>query len=198
MNVKDLILTQWIELDDGLIYWDPEFLTPCRGDHYFQQLQQLLHWRQLEIRMFGRDILQPRLQAWYGEKEYRYSGLTMQPLPWNAPLLSLKQRCEDRVETRFNTVLANLYRTGSDYMGWHADNEKELGENPVIASVSLGGSRRFVLRHRQTREKFELELSNGSLLIMAGRTQDTWEHQVPKTQRRVAPRINLTYRMIKN
>jgi len=120
----------------------------------------------------------------------------MMPRPWNQTLLQLKNLCEQVSQSPFNSVLANLYRNGQDSMGWHQDNETELGLNPIIASLSLGESRKFVLRHLETKQKHELDLSHGSLLVMAGETQHYWQHSIPKTAKPKGSRINLTFRYI--
>ena len=187
---------EWLDIPDGKLYWAPEFISDLDSEAYFRQLSAELNWQQETIRMFGRDILQPRLQAWYGEAVYTYSGLTMNPAPWTPSLLAIKTACEQVCDRSFNSVLANLYRDGQDYMGWHQDNEAELGLQPVIASVSFGEERRFVLTHLESRQKKEFNLKSGSLLVMAGTTQQFWSHSVPKTQRPKSPRINLTYRTI--
>ncbi|MBY7827531.1 alpha-ketoglutarate-dependent dioxygenase AlkB [Vibrio fluvialis] len=187
---------QWLPITDGKLLWVEHFLTPTQADHAFSVLTQELDWQQEAITLFGKSVLQPRLQAWYGDKAYTYSGLTMLPKTWTPMLADLKQRCELLAGQTFNSVLANLYRDGQDSMGWHQDNEPELGQQPVIASLSLGETRRFVLRHLHSKEKFELPLSHGSLLIMAGNTQHLWQHCVPKTVRALEPRINLTFRLI--
>ncbi|EKO3972783.1 alpha-ketoglutarate-dependent dioxygenase AlkB [Vibrio fluvialis] len=187
---------QWLPITDGKLLWVEHFLTPTQADHAFSVLTQELDWQQEAITLFGKSVLQPRLQAWYGDKAYTYSGLTMPPKAWTPMLVDLKQRCELLAGQAFNSVLANLYRDGQDSMGWHQDNEPELGQQPVIASLSLGETRRFVLRHLHSKEKFELPLSHGSLLIMAGNTQHFWQHCVPKTVRTLEPRINLTFRLI--
>ncbi|EKO3955374.1 alpha-ketoglutarate-dependent dioxygenase AlkB [Vibrio fluvialis] len=187
---------QWLPITDGKLLWVEHFLTPTQADHAFSVLTQELDWQQEAITLFGKSVLQPRLQAWYGDKAYTYSGLTMQPKTWTPMLADLKQRCELLAGQAFNSVLANLYRDGQDSMGWHQDNEPELGQQPVIASLSLGETRRFVLRHLHSKEKLELPLSHGSLLIMAGNTQHLWQHCVPKTVRALEPRINLTFRLI--
>ncbi|WP_075990015.1 alpha-ketoglutarate-dependent dioxygenase AlkB family protein [Vibrio fluvialis] len=187
---------QWLPITDGKLLWAEHFLTPTQADHAFSVLTQELDWQQEAITLFGKSVLQPRLQAWYGDKAYTYSGLTMPPKAWTPMLTDLKQRCEVLTGQAFNSVLANLYRDGQDSMGWHQDNEPELGQQPVIASLSLGETRRFVLRHLHSKEKFELPLSHGSLLIMAGNTQHFWQHCVPKTVRALEPRINLTFRLI--
>jgi len=141
----------------------------------------------------------PRLQAWLGDAgcRYRYSGLTLDPHPWTPILLTLKQRTEACLQRRFNAVLANLYRDGNDSVGWHADNEPELGPNPLIASLTLGAARRFCLRHRRHKaRKLELILPSGALLVMGGTLQQHWLHALPKSRTAQAPRINLSFRNI--
>jgi len=140
----------------------------------------------------------PRLMAWYGDTgaDYRYSGVNHIPLPWTLELQSIRADMEALCEQPFNSVLANLYRDGRDSMGCHADNEKELGINPTIASVSFGETRLFRVRHTKKRCKLEIELSHGDVLIMAGELQHHWRHELPKTHQPKKPRINLTYRRI--
>ena len=137
--------------------------------------------------------------AWYGDNnsQYSFSGLKLRPNLWTNELLELKLKIEERSQNNYNSVLLNKYKDGSDSMAWHSDGEKELGANPVIASLNLGGSRKFQLRHTQTKEKIELILTHGSLLIMQGELQHFWQHQVPKTAKKVSERINLTFRLIK-
>ncbi|ELP5727530.1 alpha-ketoglutarate-dependent dioxygenase AlkB [Vibrio vulnificus] len=188
--------SDWLEIDNGRLLWQPNFLEQTHADLYFAELKHCLAWEQKHIRMFGRQVLQPRLQAWYGDERYHYSGLTLDPLPWTATLAKLKSSCETAAGTTFNSVLANLYRDGQDSMGWHQDNEPELGVNPIIASVNLGETRRFVLQHKLTKQKIEFELTSGSLLVMGGTTQHYWQHCVPKTAKIKSERINLTYRRI--
>lgn len=187
---------QWIEIPDGRLLWVEQLLSPAEADRAQQTLIHELDWQQESITLFGRSVLQPRLQAWYGDKSYTYSGLTMAPKPWTPALTHLRQLCEQVTGSEFNSVLANLYRDGQDSMGWHQDNEPELGQQPIIASLSLGESRRFILRHLHSKEKFELSLGHGSLLVMAGDTQRYWQHSVPKTKQPRAARINLTFRHI--
>lgn len=186
----------WLTLPDSQLLWLPNFLSQQESDQLFSCLKQCVPWKQETIRLFGRSVLQPRLQAWYGSHPYTYSGLTVNPLPWIEPLHDIKQRCEELAGCPFNSVLANMYRDGQDSMGSHQDNEPELGKNPVIASVSLGETRRFTLRHQLSGEKHTMELEHGSLLIMAGATQHFWKHSVPKTRRPCSERINLTYRYV--
>ncbi|MGF1726143.1 alpha-ketoglutarate-dependent dioxygenase AlkB family protein [Photobacterium nomapromontoriensis] len=187
---------QWLEIEQGRLYWQPHCFSPSEADGLYQQLDQELNWQQQQINMFGRNVLQPRLQAWCGEAVYTYSGLTMQPEPWTPSLLLIRDKLEGLLGTSFNSVLANKYRNGADYMGWHRDNEPELGKMPVIASVSLGETRRFVLKHVHSKDKLEYQLTHGALLVMAGETQSYWQHTVPKTRQPKQPRINLTFRYI--
>ncbi|USD62797.1 alpha-ketoglutarate-dependent dioxygenase AlkB [Vibrio sp. SCSIO 43140] len=191
-----LLENQWNEVPDGRLLWLPNYFTSDQASDYYQQLQERLAWRQDSIVMFGKKVAIPRLQAWYGDASYTYSNLKLEPLPWNPLLDSLKAHCEKVAGSQFNSVLANLYRDGQDSNGWHSDDEKELGTNPVIASMSFGAERRFLLRHKMTGEKMEFNLTSGSLLIMAGETQHHWQHTIPKTKRFVEPRINLTFRKV--
>ncbi|WP_421864255.1 alpha-ketoglutarate-dependent dioxygenase AlkB family protein [Motiliproteus sp.] len=186
-------------LADAELHYQAQFLSAVEADHYLAQLQQQLDWRQDRIRLFGRETPIPRLQAWYGDPglHYRYSGLSLYAQGWPDPLLALKQQLEQQTGQRFNAVLANLYRNGVDSMGWHADDEPELGPNPVIASLSLGQPRPFQLRRRDDPiQRYELLLEHGSLLLMAGSTQHHWQHALPKRTRLTQPRINLTFRRI--
>lgn len=193
------MLTVPLPLPDAEIVFCPSFLDAQSSDRLLTNLTDTIDWRQDRITIYGRSLPQPRLTAWYGEpgKTYTYSGMTMQPTPWTATLLDLKTKVDAVSGAVFNSVLLNLYRNGNDSMGWHSDDEPELGQNPVIASLSLGGTRRFMLRHRIDKEaKHQLELRGGSLLVMKGTTQHYWQHQVPKTKRPVLRRINLTFRVI--
>lgn len=164
----------------------------------FAWLHQELAWRQDEATMMGRKLPIPRLQAWYGEGNYLYSGIRLVARPWIEPLLELKMLAERLSGRPFNSVLANLYRDGHDSVAWHADSEPALGLNPVIASLSLGAVRRFDLRHRRTGERLSINLPAGSCLIMAGTTQHWWQHRIAKTSRPVGARINLTFRLIRS
>jgi alkylated DNA repair dioxygenase AlkB len=165
----------------------------------FATLMKEVNWRQDHISMFGKKAPLPRLTAWFGDPgfAYTYSGIEMMPKPWTPTLEFLKNMCEKAALHRFNSALANLYRTGSDGVAWHSDNEPELGRTPVIASLSLGGTRKFQLRRLDnTLIKREIVLFSGDLIIMSGTTQQLWVHQVPKTKAHVEPRINLTFREI--
>ncbi|EGQ8036612.1 alpha-ketoglutarate-dependent dioxygenase AlkB [Vibrio parahaemolyticus] len=190
--------TDWQEVRQGKLFYQPNFLSQQEADTYFSTLMSTLPWQQERITIFGKSVLQPRLQTWHGDAPYTYSGLTMAPHPWTSELLSLKARCESLANTPFNSVLANLYRDGQNSMGWHQDNEPELGRNPVIASLNLGDTRRFVLRNLHCKTQIEYELGHGALLIMAGELQHHWRHCVPKTAKPKGERINLTFRHILN
>src|SRR6516162_2840729 len=170
----------------------PEFDWPT----VTQTLTETIPWQTETARLFGRDMPLPRLTAWFGDAAYSYSGILHEPAPLPAILDRLRQRAEALSGTSFNAVLANFYRDGRDSVGWHSDSEAGLGDCPIIASLSLGGTRRFQFRHRKTKETITLELRTGHWLIMAGQTQHSWLHQVPKTTARVAPPVNVTFRQM--
>lgn len=177
----------------------PHFFDESESERLFRNLQTQLVWKEESIRLFGKWIMQPRLTALYGEKAYTYSGREMNPLLWTPDLLYIKEKIEQHTGGRFNAVLCNLYRNGMDSMGWHSDDEKELGPNPVIASLSLGAVRKFKLKHTYNHEipLHKMALGNGSLLTMKGTTQHFWKHEIPKEPGITDPRINLTFRYIK-
>lgn len=181
---------------DGSAVLHPWILGDDSSSATFDELRRAVEWTQHRLTMFGRQVDEPRLSAWYGDVSYTYSGVPREPLPWNEPLSRLRRLCERITGSSFNSVLANLYRDGTDSMGWHADDEPELGTSPVIASVSLGAPRRFRFRHRDSGETIECRLPSGSLLVMSGACQRRWMHSVPKETRVSEPRINLTYRLI--
>lgn len=175
------------------------FMDSKDSANALEQLKTEIQWRHEPIWMFGKKVMQPRLTAWYGDegKSYRYSGINMVPLPWTESLNRIKQRVEQLSGHEFNSVLLNQYRDGKDSMGWHRDHEPELGEDPVIASVSLGEPRRFLMRlYADHSMKKEILLENSSLLIMKGETQTYWEHSIPKSSKASGVRINLTFRKI--
>jgi alkylated DNA repair dioxygenase AlkB len=151
-------------------------------------------WQQETARIFGREMPVPRMTAWFGDAAYSYSGIVHQPTPFPAIIQRLRNRAETLSGSSFNAVLVNLYRHGRDSVGWHSDHEVGLGDCPTIASLSLGGTRRFQFRHRKTKETITLELKAGHWLMMVGQTQRFWLHQVPKTATAVSPRVNLTFR----
>ena len=187
-----------LPLKDGYVSYDPAFLTSPQADYYLACLLATLAWRQDHIKLYGKEVKIPRLQAWYGDADalYQYSGLRMSPNPWTEALTRLKVLCEKRCGQSFNSVLANCYRDGQDSMGWHSDNEAELGAQPVIASVSLGQARNFDFRHNTSGEKYRQVLGPGSLLLMAGDTQRHWQHGLAKTTKLLGPRVNLTFRYV--
>ncbi|HQR91860.1 MAG: alpha-ketoglutarate-dependent dioxygenase AlkB [Bacteroidetes bacterium 24-39-8] len=181
----------------GDLLYEAAFLTRGDADNSLQQLQSEIPWKQEPIILFGKKIMQPRLTAWLGDKPYTYSGITMQPHAFGPIMMAIKNKVEAFTQSKFNTALLNLYRNGTDSMGWHRDNEKELGPAPIIASISLGAVREFQLRHYQTKEHLQkIPLQHGSLLIMRGQTNTYWEHRIPKTSRPLSPRINITFRQI--
>jgi alkylated DNA repair dioxygenase AlkB len=186
--------------DGGELLLLEGWLPPEEARRTFDALMREVPWQQKTISMMGRPVMQPRLVAWFGDPGavYTYSGTRNDPLPWPPTLADLRSRVQETAEHPFNSVLANLYRDARDSMGFHADKEKELGENPIIASLSLGATRRFQLRHakRKTAPGRDLPLTSGSLLIMRGTTQHFWRHGIPKETGPVGPRINLTFRWI--
>lgn len=189
-----------IEMPDADVRYFRQCFSPAASDLFLHALQTTIAWRQESIQIFGKEIPQPRLTAWYGDEGaiYTYSNLTNYPQPWIAPLLAIKARVEEIAQASFNAVLLNCYRNGQDSMGWHQDNEPELGPNPVIASVSFGATRRFQFRHKKRKDldTITIALEHGSLLLMQGTTQSYWKHQLPKTTQAVSARINLTFRFI--
>lgn len=179
----------------------PRWLDSDEADALLALLQASIPWEVHRIRIYGREIDSPRLSCWIGDADatYVYSRTRFEPRPWTPLLTTLRDRVEQACGTRFNSVLANLYRDGHDSMGWHSDNELELGERPVIASLSLGAERRFRLKPRRAEGRGHLhgiELGHGSLLRMAGDTQRLYVHDLPKTSATVGPRLNLTFRQI--
>ena len=189
-----------LNLPDAEIVYYPHFFHQKEADVIFEQLANEIPWQQDDIRVFGKIHPQPRLTALFGNEgiTYSYSNIKMQPHPWNPLLQKIKSHVESVSNTNFTTVLLNQYRDGKDSNGWHADDEKELGVNPIIASVSFGAERTFQLKHNSDKtQKKNIVLEHGSLLIMRGTTQHFWKHQIPKTSKAVGSRINLTFRVIK-
>ena len=196
-----------IDLPDADIRVCGAWLAPPEADALLAALRDEVRWEVHRIRMYGREIDSPRLSAWIGDPGtgYVYSRVRFEPNPWPPALAALRARIDTAAGIAMNSVLANRYRDGSDAIGWHADDEPELGPRPVIASLSLGAPRRFVFRRRPPRgaktpasalERHELELPHGSLLVMAGDTQRYWHHALPRTAKPVGERINLTFRRI--
>ena len=192
---RDIILR-----DAELYYWPDVFADVA--DLWFADVMDETPWQQHEPIIFGRRVKAPRLSAWFGDAgiRYRYSGIVLEAQPWTPTLAAIREQVQRLTAQSFNSVLLNLYRDGSDAMGWHSDDEAELGRDPVIASVSLGAVRRFSLRHRRHKdvERMDLPLEHGSLLLMAGSTQHHWHHSLPRARRVMQPRINLTFRNVLN
>lgn len=186
-------------LDTPDFHLQPNWLDTAQADALCATLLDELPWAHEAIRMYGREMMQPRLTAYHGDPDtaYRYSGRWWKPHPWHPLLAELRDRLAAETGVPFNSVLANLYRDGNDAMGWHSDDETELGPAPVIASLSLGATRRFLLRPKQGGASRRLDLGAGSLLVMRGASQRDWQHSVPRTARTLGPRINLTFRRIR-
>ena len=193
-----------IQADNAILYLFPNFIKAGQASLLFQHLEKAIAWRQDHIMMYGNALPLPRLQAWYGDQrqKYTYSGIHLTSQNW-LPVLdkmktSLNQQCSEILNqpVEFNAMLANLYRNQQDSVAWHSDDEPELGQQPVIASVSLGASREFKMKHQVSGEKLTIPLTSGSLLIMAGDTQQYWQHAILKSKKSMAPRINLTFRHI--
>lgn len=188
-----------ISLLNGELAYYPQFFNMQESSHFMQCLRETIHWKQESMKMYGKEVLFPRLMAWYGDTatSYSFSGNVFHPEPWTDALQQIRDRITPISGQVFNSVLLNLYRNGNDSMGWHADDEPELGPHPVIASVNFGATRRFQLRYKSEHQrKYELSLQHGSLLVMKGPLQEYWEHQVPKTTKVSDGRINLTFRFI--
>lgn len=198
-NQTEKIKSGSTKITNGEYLFYPDFFSKAESDLYLQNLKEDIDWKQESMNMYGKQVNFPRLTAWYGDndKPYSFSGITLEPKTWNKELVTIRQKIEPLSNVVFNSVLLNLYRSGNDSISWHTDAEKELGINPVIASVNFGATRKFQLRHIHTKEKLEIELTHGSLLIMQGELQHYWQHQVPKTSKVVGERINLTFRVIK-
>ena len=186
-------------LSGGKIDLYDHFLLPHDTESLFRTLEETIEWGQHEIKIFGKSHLIPRRTAFYGDAgiNYTYSGQTFATKTWTRDLIILRDKLRDECSLEFNTVLLNMYTDGQHSMGWHSDDEPELGTNPTIASLSLGGLRKFKLKHKKNAElKADINLSDGSLLVMSGELQHHWLHSVPKTTKRVKSRINLTFRSI--
>ena len=186
-----------LELPDAEVEYRRGFFGPDEALALFDALRAEIRWKRHRVRIRGREVDCPRLSGWEGDATYAYSGITLRPAPWTAPVAAVRHRIEAATGEAFNSVLANLYRDGADRLGWHADDEPELGPAPVIASASFGAPRRFLLRpKRGGGASVPIVLEPGSLLVMRGPTQRHWLHSVPPTRRPIGPRINLTFRRI--
>lgn len=183
---------------DGTVNYYGTILNKEKANAYFLNLYNSIEWKQDEAIIYGKHIFTNRKVAWYGDKpfNYTYSGATKQALIWTKELLELKQIIEERTGYQFNSCLLNLYHTGEEGMAWHSDDEKSLGQNTVIASLSLGAERKFAFKHKESKEIVSLLLENGGLLIMKDETQTFWLHRLPETKLIKRPRISLTFRTI--
>lgn len=185
-------------IDDGWLHFDPHFLSVDEANVLFHTLETTLPWAQGSVALFGKTYPTPRLESFHvtENKSYTYSGNALLQHPFTPELFALKAKLDALLGVRFNCVLANYYRDGKDSNGWHADNERELGKNPIIASLSLGVTRRFDLKHNTTGERKQLMLTHGSLLIMGGNMQHHWKHCIAKSTKIIEPRVNLTFRTL--
>ena len=183
---------------DGIVQYYGKLFTKAEADQYYAVLFKTIDWRNDEALLFGKKITTKRKVAWYGEKpyEYTYSGVTKYALPWTKELLILKEHIEKETGETFNSCLLNLYHSGEEGMAWHSDGETDLKKDGAIGSLSFGAERKFAFKHKQTKEKVELFLEHGSLLVMKGTTQAHWLHRLPPTTKITTPRINLTFRTI--
>lgn len=211
-KISDEIMNYFLENEDNLNSEKMDWKKIDWREFEKEKLSEIkfknINWTHDQIKIFGKQLFVPRFSAWYGDENaaYSYSGLKLKPNPWNEKLLFIKNKIENLIDSdelaktkklKFNSVLLNWYRDGQDSMGWHSDNEKELGQNPVIASVNFGVTRRFILRNNNKKtEKIEFPLTNGSLLIMAGQIQHFWQHSVPKESKINENRVNLTFRVV--
>jgi alkylated DNA repair dioxygenase AlkB len=198
-----LAMLEPLALAGADLLYDPRWLPAGAADKLFAALndpvQAGISWEVHRIRLFGREVDSPRLSRWIGDPgaAYRYSGVRFEPSSWPRALGVIRKAVSAAAGEQFNSVLANLYRDGNDSMGWHSDDEPELGAQPIIASLSLGATRKFVLKSRAPDgDKLELMLAHGSLLVMRGDTQKNFRHALPRTRRAIGPRLNLTFRRI--
>ena len=185
-----------VPVPDGELSFLAQLDLSLPSDEVLARLLAETAWRSESITLWGKQFLQPRLTAWQGEAAYTYSGLRLEPLPFTPLQQEIRQAVEAASGRRFNSVLLNYYRNGRDSMGMHSDNEPELGPEPAIAWVSFGAARAFILQHKRTRQRLKVDLTDGSLLLMAGQSQENWMHGINKTAREVGPRVNLTFRLI--
>jgi alkylated DNA repair dioxygenase AlkB len=177
-------------IDFGIVF------SKNQSQDYLQKFLAADFWKQDELVMFGKRIVTSRKVAWFGDEDFQYcyAGVAKKAIPWSSELLSIKKIVELKTGNQFNSCLMNLYHNGNEGMGWHQDNEKELGENPAIASLSLGAARKFSFKHIKTKQKIEMVLNSGTLVLMKGATQEKWLHSLPKTKKIKLPRVNLTFR----
>jgi len=192
---------QHFKLPNAELIYIPNCFSKQKSNDYFNTIKTETNWQHDDITVFGKTYKQPRLTALFGDSDlsYSYSNIVMHPEPFSSSLKHIKKEVERISNHNFNTLLINLYRDGNDSNGWHADNEKELGQNPIIASVSFGETRPFHFKHKRIKkQRHKLNLEHGSLLIMKGEMQHFWKHQIAKTKKEIGERINLTFRTIES
>jgi alkylated DNA repair dioxygenase AlkB len=196
MSLFETPITANLLPNDGIVNYYGRILKQQEAQYYLDKLLHTVEWKNDEAIIFGKHLITKRKVAWYGDSEYAYtySKMTKQALAWTAELLALKTLVEEIAETKFNSCLLNLYHNGDEGMAWHSDDEKSLGKDSAIASLSLGAERKFALKHKQTKQNVSLFLESGSLLVMKGATQTNWLHCLPKTKKVTTPRVNLTFR----
>ena len=184
--------------EDGTVNYFGRVLKPDEANSYYNSLLQTIEWKNDEAVIFGKHIITKRKAAWYGDDNYSYtySNTTKQALQWTKELLELKEIVQEKSGSKFNSCLLNLYHSGNEGMAWHSDDEKSLGKDTTIVSLSLGAERKFAFKHKQTKQVISLLLEHGSLLIMKDGTQSNWFHSLPKSKKITSPRINLTFRTI--
>jgi alkylated DNA repair dioxygenase AlkB len=189
---------QIVAHNDLKIRIEQVFFTSAESNALLESFITKLPWESMTIKMFGRDTKIPRLQCWIGDEgcEYRYSGKQLNRQIWNQDLTMIRKKIFKELKIDFNSVLANYYRDGKDSMGWHSDDEKELGPNPTIASISFGSERDLVFRNKISKKTLTIPQTNGCLILIDGETQKNWQHSIKKTQKIIGPRINLTFRNI--
>jgi alkylated DNA repair dioxygenase AlkB len=183
---------------DGEAIYYPADLLALSNPSWLDILTDSIAWSNDTVKMFGKTLTLNRKSAWYGDSgaAYSYGGIRREPLQWTEELLMIKKSCEEVSNATFNSVLCNYYHDGKDGMGWHCDDERELGKEPIIVSVSFGAERIFAFKHRNSKERINIRLEHGSMLIMRGQTQHSWQHALPKSTIVHEPRINLTFRNI--
>lgn len=196
--LDNVVSSQTIINKDGIAIYTDSLIPAEKSEFFLLQLSKNIQWKNDESVIFGKHYITRRKTAWYGDRpfNYTYSKIKRTALPWTDELLEIKHIVENNESTNFNSCLLNLYHDGDDGMGWHSDNEKELIKDGVIASVSLGAERKFSFRHKKTKEKIDMILRNGSLLVMKKQIQTHWMHQLPRSKKIKEQRINLTFRTI--
>ena len=198
ISLDSVLSSRTVINNDGIATYTDSLIPKEKSEFFLLQLSKNIQWRNDESVMFGKHYITRRKTAWYGDQPfcYTYSKIKRTALPWTDELLEIKRIVENKEEVEFNSCLLNFYHDGDDGMSWHSDNEKELEKNGVIASVSLGAERKFSFKHKRNKEKIDLILGNGSLLVMKEQIQTHWMHQLPKSKKISEPRINLTFRTI--